>query len=180
MAITYGKVQPIDATSFRLTWTSDETAPVPFRVYVGGRLVSSWESPTQAGEIILTVPAGDAPFIEVLDKACDIPAIAFSGRITLQWSSITGAANYRIEEYVDSVWTERNVITDNGDGVFTWLSRWLEDVTTHQFRIVPISTAGNEGTPIEKTVFMVRHPDPPDVEYTYNGSSTPTITISAA
>lgn len=180
MAITSYTIAPIDLTTIKISFVSDATPPIPFRVYVGGVLVSSWTAPTTAGEINLTIPPGDAPFVEVLDKACANPSIAYPGRITLQWTTVTSAARYRIDEYVATVWTERATLTDNGEGSFSWVSRWLEDVTTHQFRVVPISSAANEGTPITQTVLMVRHPDPPSVTYTYNGAGTPTVTIAAA
>jgi hypothetical protein len=36
------------------------------------------------------------------------------------------------------------------------------------------------GTPQPFSATMVRHPDTPNVAYAYNGSATPTVTISAA
>lgn len=180
MAITGYSVEPIDLTTFKLSFTSNATPPIPFRVYMGGALIASWTAPTTAGEINLTIPEGDSPFVEVLDTACQNPEIAFPGRVTLQWTTVSGAGSYRIDEYVDSVWTARATLTDNGEGSFSWISRWLEDVTTHQFRVVPISSALNEGTPISLPILMVRHPDPPSVEYTYDGSVDKTVTITAA
>lgn len=180
MAITSYSVSPVDLTTIKMGFVSSLTPPIPFRVYSGGALIASWSAPTTAGEILLTIPPGDAPFVEVLDVACANPKVAYPGRITLQWTAVSGAARYRIDEYVASVWTERSTLADNGEGSFSWVSRWLEDVTTHQFRIVPISSAANEGTPITQTVLMVRHPNPPDVEYTYDGAVDQTVTISAA
>jgi hypothetical protein len=177
MTVSTTPPERIDDQTFRLRWTSSEAAPVPFLVYVNGVLAASWSSVDQTGEITLTIAAGDAPFVEVLDKA-DMPEIAFPGRVTLQWLAIAGAGSYRVDENIASVWTERKTITDDGFGVFAFLSRWLEEGQTHQFRVVPISTAGNEGTPLSFSIEMVRHPDPPSVAFTYNGAGTPTVTIT--
>ena len=180
MTVTYSQPIRIDALAFRLPFSSDETTPVPFRVYDQGRLVKSFSSPNGTGEYIATVGDGESPFIEVLDRDCEQPAIAFPGRLTVNWLAITGATSYRVEELVSAVWTARQTILDTGVGAYSWLSRWLEDVTAHQFRVIAIDAAANEGTALAFTATMVRHPDAPNVTYTYNGSGQPDVTIASA
>ncbi len=178
MAVTYSKAQQQDSTTFLLEWTSDETTPVPFRVYIDGQEVGAFDSADGSGSFVVTAGSGESVFIEVLDKACSVPSIAFSGRMRINWQAVVGASTYRVEEFVAAVWTARQTITDRGEGAFEFVTRFLEDVTTHQFRVIPIDAAGNEGTAISFTSLMVRHPTPPSVSYVYNGAGTPTVTIS--
>ena len=63
---------------------------------------------------------------------------------------------------------------------FAWQSRFLEDSASHRFRVVPVGANGNDGTPREFLVLMVRVPDPPAVAYTYNGTPANTVTIASA
>lgn len=181
MAVTYSKIERIDATAFRLRFTSDRTPPVSFRVFFQGRLISSITSSGSQGEVVLSVPVGDNPFVEVLDKPCSLPTIAFPGRVTLNWLSVTGASSYRVEELVSGTWTLRQTLLSHGGTAYTWGSRWLEDSTTHQFRVIPVDSGGNQGTALSFSFLMVRHPDTPDVRYEYNqGSQTITIAEGTA
>jgi hypothetical protein len=170
MTVTYGNIQRIDEIAFLVTWTSDQPTPVTFRVYSQGVLVQTIVSTDGTGSYILTVGAGESPFFEVLDMACQNPSIAFPGRITLNWLAVSGAVAYSVQELVGT-WTERMRISDLGQGVFTFLTRWLEDSETHSFQIVPVDSAGDFGTPIPVTFLQVRHPDVPNVTYSLNGSN---------
>ena len=179
MAVTFTKTQAQDGQSFRVEFTSDETTPVPFRVIVDGLEVGAFSSSDGSGSFVVTVGIDESVFLEVLDKACQIPSIAFSGRMRVNWQAVVGATQYRVEEFVSAVWTARATITDRGEGAFEFVSRFLEDVTAHLFRVIPIDAAGNEGSPLTFTSLMVRHPAPPNVGYVYNGAGTPTVTISS-
>lgn len=176
MTVTYSKPVRIDESTFRLNFTSDEDTPVTFRIFKDRRLVDTQVSGSGSGEFFLSVGLGESPFVEVLDKNCDIPQIAFSGSVYLNWLAVSGAASYVVAENVSSSWVDRETILDNGEGVFLYRSRWLEDVTTHQFRVTPVDTAGNQGTALSFSVFQVRHPDVPNVSYTFNSG---TVTIAA-
>lgn len=179
MAITENPPERIDLTTFRLSWSSDRTPPVTCRVYREGALVSTQTSSTGDFELIVGIPSGDHPYFEILDKDCQVSGIAFPGRMTMQWTRVSGAETYRVDEYVSGDWTERKTYLDDGSGAYTYLSRWLEDVTQHQFRVVPIGSDGNDGTEKDFTFIMVRHPDEPAVEYAYD-SGTAKVTITAA
>lgn len=176
--VTEEKPIQIDEICWRLRFTSDRTPPIPFRIYREGRLVSSFDSDVASGEIDITASDGEFPFVEILDQEGALPSLAYPGHITLHWSGVSGSASYRVEEFFLASWKLRQIVSDNGQGAFTWLSRWLEDETQHQFRVIPMDIAGNLGTPLPLSVTMVRHPDTPVVDYVYNGSGTPTVTIS--
>ena len=180
MAVTYSKPVKIDVMAWDIAWTSDAALPVTFRVYSEGVLLTpdGLVSEDGAGRWTLTVPPGDFPFFEVLDKGCRRPSIAFSGHLVLQWYG-TGSLHYRVEKNTGS-WVLQEIVPDDGRGYFTWRSGWLADVTTHTYRIVPVSTASNQGTALSLISLLVRHPDSPNTVVTYNGSVLKTIHIAAA
>lgn len=181
MSITYSKPVQVDQFAWRIRWTSNASTPVTFRVYKEGVLLTpdGYESNDGAGEWILSVPPGEYPFFEVLDNASSLPSIAFSGHLTLQWYG-TSNKEYRVEKYNGATWDIKETIADDSRGYFTWRSVWLADVTTHTYRIVPVSTSGNDGTVLSLVSLVVRHPDVPSVTITYNGAGPKTIHIVAA
>jgi hypothetical protein len=180
IVISYEPSVQIDATAWRIRWTSDLPTPVIFRVFVEGVLVSGDAgliSDDGTGEWVLSVPPGEYPFFEVLDTEC-LPSIAFSGHLHLQWYGL-GNQSYRVEKYISGTWTLQETIQDDGRGYYTWRTPWLADVTIHEYRIVPISLAGNSGTELSLVCLMLRAPDAPAVDVTYNGPVLGTIHIAS-
>lgn len=180
MTVTYEIPVRVDTNAFEIGFSSGVTKPVPFRVFLDRSLIKSWDSADGTGTVLINVGAGSSPFLEVLDKACSVPELAFPGNILIHWLAVTGAVSYRVEELVSGVWTLRNSLIDNGEPAFSWKSKWLTDITIHKFQISAIDAANNEGLAASYSILMVRHPDVPNVTYTYNGSGTPTVTIAAA
>jgi len=172
MTVTVNQPSPINATTWRITWSSDLTDP-EYRIYQDGLLAAT----TGAEEWIATVPAGEALLLEILDDPDETPTTAYPGKITIGWWAVSGAASYRVDEYIEGAWTARATLLETGLGYYRWDSRYLEDVTTHQFRVVPITAFGNDGAAAVFSVLMVRHPDVPSVAYTYD-EDTAIITIS--
>lgn len=172
MSVTIRTAKQIDDRSVRLTWSSDGEDPT-YYIWIDG--VFAYE--TSLTEGVFPIVPGAAAIIDVFDSSSDEPSVAYPGRFLIGWWPSDAVDYYRIDEYYDSAWLERARVIDNGEGFFTWRTRFLEDVTSHQFRIVPVGTDGNEGTATTFTSLMVRHPDPPDVSYSYD-SGTTKITIS--
>jgi hypothetical protein len=125
----------------------------------------------------ITLAPGESLMIEVLDTA-DAPAQAFRGRRLIWWYPVAGAVQYRIDEYVGSTWVQRALVQTMGIGFFSWKTRFLEDSTAHQFRVVPIGSNRNDGTPLLISEFMVRHPDPPEQDFSYD-DETFVVTVNA-
>jgi len=177
MTVTMSTNSPqyLGPMSWLISW-SGGAAGATYYVYRDGQLIAT----TPGSSIVLSVEPGETPIIEVFDDADTAPMESHPGRVTLAWYASTGAAvdHYRIDEYVSSVWTARARIKDNGDGYFLWRSRGLEDVTTHQFRVVPVGDNGNEGTADTRNVLMVRYPDSPDLSVAWD-SGTNKVTFSA-
>lgn len=171
--------QQIDDFAFLLIAATNRELPASIRLVREGVVAQTFETIDGTAEFLISVPPGDHPFLEILDDDRAAPSPAFPGRLTLHWLAVAGVSSYRIEEYVSSVWTTRDTVTANGQRSFTWLSRWLEDGQTHQFRITPIDAAGNAGTALTLSAKMVRHPDAPAVAYSHTTATTK-LTIAAA
>lgn len=178
MAVTYNAPTRLDAISLLVSGTSDQTTPIPIRIYVDGVKVAEYSSATQDFSRIITVPAGESATVEVLDKENAVPSPAFSGRITLNWLAVSSAVRYRIEEYVSLSWIERATLTASGRTSFKWRTRLLDDGSTGQFRVTPFDAYGNEATPLTYSFLCVRTPDVPNAVMTYS-NTTHKITITS-
>lgn len=172
MAVTINKPEFIGTQTVKVTWSSDLTDPF-FSVFKDGFLIDI----TNQTEKIFLLNPGESLIIEILDDPNQLPAIAFESRLTLGWYPSAGSKRYRIDEFVNAAFVEVASINDNEEGFFTWKTRPLEDDTTHQFRIVPIGLNDVEGTIRNFTVLMVRHPNPPDQNFTYS-EVTNQLTVS--
>lgn len=173
MTVTLNAPQYISEELVRLTWTSDETTPT-FYIYRDGELIET----TQSYETTVVIEEGESPIFEVLDSDLVSPVSGYPGQHEICWWAATSAEKYRIDEYVDSAWVQRDEVIDEGQPFFSWTTRPLEDVTTHTFRVVPVGANGNDGTAQTYSIYMVRYPDPPEVSMTYS-AVTRKVTIAA-
>jgi hypothetical protein len=171
-AFTASQVGP---STWLLAWVSDATAP-SYRVYRDGLLISR----PGAAELLVAIAAGESPVFDVLDDDSDPAPDRHPAFVTLAWQASPDAtAYYRVDQYIDSAWTEQARVIDDGRGSFTWASGRLADCTTHQFRVVPISAGGHVGTATPFAMLVVRNPDVPRVGYAYN-AATGVVLVSAA
>jgi hypothetical protein len=172
-------VSALDPVSYLVQFRSQRVPPVTFRIIVAG--VEVYDVPSTAsgtGKAILTIGSGDSPFFEILDDPNQKPHPAYNGHLSLNWRLLAGSQNYAVQEYLSGSWTTEASIAEDGTNNHIYLTRWLEDSETHQFQVLPVDANGNAGTPISYESEMVRHPDNPSVAIAYNGSSTPTLTIT--
>jgi hypothetical protein len=166
----------VDAYTWELSWASTLTSPT-YRIYVDGVRVSVQ---TQAVYRVMTGGAW-SPVVEILDDPDEVPKPAFPGAFVLGWETDPDAWKYRIERKVDGTWTEyATLLCDQSKGWQSYSTPVLSDGVVHEWRIVPVDAAGNDGTAVEFTTLMVRYPDVPAVTHTYNGALTRTVTITAA
>lgn len=178
MTVTFTETTVVDPLSVKLKFTSDASTPVTFRVFVMGLQATEFTSSDGAGEFLLHVADGQQPYVQVIDDAVSKADYAYPGQMTLFWYAVSGAVSYRIDEYVSSVWTERFSVIDQGQGAFTYLTRWLSDATAYQWRVMPIGENGNDGTALTYSFTTVRHPDVPSVSYAVDSGGN--LTVSAA
>ncbi len=144
-----------------------------YHVYLDGLLYAV----TAATSITIPVDPAALPLVEVLDDAADVPTAVYPARPYLCWLGVDNAVSYRIEERIGTSWIERAIVQAEGRTYFDWLTRTLEDGQEHLFRVVPVDSNGVGGVALELPVMMIRHPDAPDAEYSYD-EATRVVTIN--
>lgn len=176
------RLRHLGGSAYRLEWETDLGDESPtFLVYRDGRLVGS----TQDQRWEIDVQPGAAPVFAVresenFDAEPEPPAYPATALVT--WYAVAGAAAYRVQQEIPAgadQWVTLATVPDDGRGYFTWESDVLADVTTHRFRVTPLTAGDALGTDAQLAVLMVRHPDPPLVGFAYNGSTPKTVTVSA-
>lgn len=172
--VTFAEPVQTGLYTWLLAWTSDQVSPT-FRVYRDGVLLSE----QTAAEYELSVTGGEVPVIEVLDDASANPQSSFPNGLTLGWRTDPESATYRVDRWTGADWLEVDTLAASDGGWQSYSTGVLADGATHLWRVVPIDSAGNSGTPLEFSALMVRHPDPPDVDYAYESVGR-TVTVSAA
>lgn len=160
---------------YRLEWSSDQESPTYDLYDLSGSGLLYHGTGTS---YTVSIESGVTPVYWITDDSSS-PPDSYPARVRIQWYAVDGVDYYRIDESVSGAWVERARIKHEGQWVYNWISRWLEDVTTHTFRMVAVGTDGNEATAVSLIPYLIRYPDPPLVDYTYS-ESTNTITISAA
>lgn len=159
------------ANQLEVEWTSDQADPV-YRLYVDGELLAETELTVWR----FAISPGTSPLIEIRDDATRPPV--YPGRATLHWRVAAGAVAYRVEAWSGTAWTVAGRVSVGGESAYaTWTSDWLADGQTHQFRLLPLDAAGNEGEAVELAALIVRHPDPPEVALSYD-PGTGLVTIA--
>ena len=164
MSVTLNAPTRTGPSRWLVTYSSNLASPT-FRVYYQGRLID------ESARTSVHIDSETEPQVEVYDATTTPTQWTYPGRVRLQWYHQADAEGYRVYEYVNSTWLERQTLSDHGPAYHTWQSRWLPDVTTAQFRVVALDSLRNEGTEIDVTVFIVRNPDPPEVSVTYTGGN---------
>ena len=108
----------------------------------------------------------------------------YSARRTLFWTRCTDSdiLKYNIEQNkAAGGWTDIGTVNDvPGQWSYTFVTERLDDLTSYQFRILPVDRAGNEGTALtfdaEK---IVRTPDAPNYTVTFD-ADTDKVTYASA
>lgn len=179
MAVTAGIPIRLDIMSWEVPFTSDRTAPIDIRICINGAVVNQYTLNGTQDTVRVQCLPDEGIALEILDHEDAVLSPAFPGRLTLNWTAVGSAKRYRVEEYVSSSWIERQTLIATGETAFSWETRWLENQTTHQFRVIPITAGGTEGTALAFSALMVRNDVVPDVTYTYS-AGTGKVTIAAA
>lgn len=173
MTVSITSVTAEGEGAFRVVWSSTLSTPT-FYVFVDGKEVTR----TTLTSRVFHVEAGATPVLEVLDDPDETPSLARTSRRQMQWQGSGATARYRIERYNGADWDEVGSVEDIGvGGLFDFNTDPLPDGTAASYRVVPIGTNDNEGTPAALTINQVRHPDPPDVGYAY-AAGTQKVTIT--
>ena len=161
MATTMNQPVQVNAGAWRVSWSSDQTSPL-YAIWFQGRVIS------RQYEAFCMIEATGEPHVEIDDESS--PAIdqkTYPGRAVLQWFGVSGADYYKVEQNTGS-WVEVDRrYHEDGTGYFWYESDWLNDITTHSFRVSAIDTAGNAGTAVTFSMTIARNPSPPTPTLTY-------------
>lgn len=171
MTVTFQDQVWFDEQTVEVFWASSISGAT-FYIYRDREFVTS----TGAGSYQFRVVPGEYLLIDVFDSSSDEPEYAAPGRVNLCWFEVSGSVSYLIQEKVGAYWQDRESVLDNGEGFFRYLTRYLEDASTTEFRVFPIDAADNRADATVFTVVQVRHPEIPEVGYTYD-SATGKVTI---
>lgn len=173
VSLTVNKPVRLGPNTWKLSWSSI-LSNVTFRIFRDGQL----QLETRNTSAIFYVESGESPIFEIFDTPCGTPSESFPGTSLITWYAIPDTELYRVEEFISAVWTLRRKIKDLGRTYFSFRTRWLEDVTLHNFRVIAVGNNGNNSTAKLVDVFMVRHPDPPNAGFVYDGAGPKTVTIT--
>lgn len=162
------------AANAEILVVSSTMALPAYRVFRDGVFVGR----THSNVIVVPLPIGGSVEVEIRDDALPAGTSAESF-VVLQWDAIAGTDYYRVERFDDPDWILLDEVYDDGSPEYQWQSPQLGIETSVQFRITPVGTNGNVGTPVTPTVTIAAPPAPPDVTYTFSGA-TKKVTIAAA
>ena len=172
MSITITTIIPLGHNRYQVTVTSSLGAGTT----IYWRSSGGWEH--RGLETVVEVPGLNGETFEVSDVAFTddpYPGYAILQIFIDETDDVTQA---RFEEFYAAEWVVRELRTLDGSGWYQFRSRFLEDVTTHQFRVTLLDAIGNESAVTTLNEFMVRVPDDPDLRFTYD-SGTGKVTVSA-
>lgn len=179
MSTTLSRPTQVSSGVWRYSWTG--TAPYSLFDY------RSYEFALQDSEdteYYATSDDGVEPqAVEVFDSTEDTGdalGVLYPARITLQWRGYAYADYYEIqEETAPSTYTTVQVYNEDGSGYYKYTATKLtDDVGTGSYRIITVDKSGAlVNTDFEAVI--IRHPDPPELTYTYN-AGTGLLTIAAA
>jgi len=150
------------------SWKYEWTGTTPYQVYRQGKLIDTVDDAEYTIEVYGATD--EPPVIEVLDDddVGTAQSVLYPCRVTLQWRGVSGADSYVIYKYVDAAWVEQAYAMEVSAGYYTHESGCLDDVTASQWRVTAKDTHNNESDPISFTLFVVRNPDLPDLDLSYD------------
>ncbi len=143
--------------------------------YLDGAFVGKTTGPTKTFQLsegeqlrLEVIPTADADF----DPIANAPE-GFPSRRTLFWTRSLSAdvASYRVEQKKGAGgWSTIATITRTQAWSYSVTTGRLNDLTQYTWRIVPVDSAGNDGTAIVVGPEMiVRTPDAPDFSIAFDG-----------
>jgi hypothetical protein len=120
----------------------------------------------------------DAAELRDADSTGTAESVLYPPYLILQWRGDDDAESYLIQQYVDSAWSDIANVAEDNKGYYQYQTVALTDATTHQWRVLPVDHYGNEGTPVQFDMFLVRNPDTPSYAVTWD-AGTNEIVVSA-
>lgn len=185
MAITaYNQTRQGNVTI--VTVTSGLGGTVYYHWYIDGAFVATTLTPTRS----FVLEVGEQVRIEVNDTTdpdydpfANAPA-GWPARRTLWWIRSTDAdvRQYRVEQKKGAgSWATIGIIQANAvDWAYSLLSPCLDDLASYTWQVIPVDTAGNDGTALTiGPELVVRTPDAPEFTVSFDEGTT-RVTFAAA
>jgi len=176
VSVTITRQQQIGARTWIFEWESTLENPT-YYIYRDGLLMAV----TRAERRQFEVGLGEYVQIEILDDPDAVPGRVYPGRLLLGWQRAENASAYRVEEFSGGpggTWQMRKRIVESGRAYYTYRTRFLEDLGQFQWRVVSERPGGGDGGILPFSAWMVRRPDTPELEWSYD-PETRKITFSA-
>lgn len=170
MSVTIGNITDgASPHSALVSWSS--TLPDPtFYVYLDGVFLYR----TKRRSANITMQPDQAGLLEVFDDPTEMPSTTKPSDGIIRFSG-NGSEAYRIEKLVDAVWETKQERIGSLDS-HRYRTDRINDVADDTFRITALSN-GLESTPTSLTAGIVRVPDPPEADYSFN-NSTKQLTVA--
>ena len=167
MATTLNNPTRVGPQAWKYTWSGTS----PYYVYFEGETLFGQTTTLEEYIFEGSDYADMPPQIQVLDstESATTPYVEqHPQKVTVQWRGSLNAEYYRVDQYVDSEWETYDHVPETKDGYYNITTDVLADSTTHTFRVVAVDDNGYDSEATSVSVFMVRHPDPPDVVLSYD------------
>lgn len=172
MAITITEYKQIGPNLWRIKWTSGLPTPVFAAWYRGEELLIA------ENEVTFQAKDGEIPVVEITDDGSEVVQQRFSGRIELQFYDRT-ATTYEIQRFNGTAFVVVDRLANSGSGYYRWTSPWHDDLSSQRYRVAGLDAIGNTTPAVDVTVVVVRPPQPPRVNYSFNAGPG-TVDITAA
>ena len=183
MAVTVNEPIPVDDWTWLVSGSSDRTPPVALRMYLDGELVDEWTS--SDGTFERVVEAAIDRQLEILDHVDAVAEVLPPARVWISWqapdngTTLSTVDHYRIEQDTGSGYAEIATIEAEDVAAFNYLSEILDDGADASFRVIAVGPAGNESAALELVRLIVRTPDTPAWDFTWD-AGTQRVTLIAA
>jgi hypothetical protein len=165
MSISSKTLTQIDSQTFKAVWES--TLPTPTYYVYRDKILSET---INRNWTYIHVPPGEMVEFDVFDSPSDVPALAFPGKFYFSWfNEDDDIFVFEIAQLTDVGY----VVVDRVESstiqhYYEYMTNYLQDNTTYSFRITPIGFNQSRGVSVTFVQRMVRRPNPPTVNYSYN------------
>jgi len=184
MTITNYQITRLGVT-VSVTATSDLEGDVWYHWYLDGLYQGVTTSPTR--RFVLEGEQARVEVVDTNDAAFDPyadPPESFPARRTVWWvrSLDSDVDHYRVEEKEGSgAWTTLGIVQhDASKWSYELVTGRLTDLTDYEWRVIPVSKVGNDGSPVELAAErIVRTPDAPAFTIAYD-ADTDEVTFAEA
>ena len=150
-------------------WKFTPVGTAPFNYYLRGKLIIPLSLATS---VVVNHPEGsttEPPALEVIDSTeTDLPdSTQYPGYLTIQWEQVDEAEYYLVQRTESAAWVDKAQVRESGLGYYKHTTGTIPDGSSEAWRVVAVDSDGNDSEALSMTFTMICHPDPPDIELSY-------------